>query len=150
MNTLVAAAGQTEWEATYIFDVWARVNGDDVAMLDAQIVSDYAVDSSGSIIKVIIGEHNQNSVLALLSLDQDGITTEELEGLHRIVRQSDDRVVIIGRICNTVELSAQALHTGMFTLLTSRNSVSSSFSGWRSRCRVRLSSQCQRHRCSRC
>jgi hypothetical protein len=52
---------------------------DDVAMLDSQIVSDDTVDTGAPIIQVIIGQHDQNGVFSLLSLDKDGVTSEQLE-----------------------------------------------------------------------
>ena len=64
--------------ATYVFDVGARVNGDDIAVLDAQVVSNHSVDTSRAIIKIVIGKNNQNSVLSLLALDQDSVSSEEL------------------------------------------------------------------------
>lgn len=81
------------WEflrATHVFDVRAGVDGDDVAVLDAEVVADNAVDAGLTILEIVIGENNQDSVLALLSLDQDGVATEELEGLHGVVGKGDD------------------------------------------------------------
>ena len=63
---------------TYIFDIWARVNSDNIAMLHTEVVSDHTVDTSTAIIEVIIGKDDQDGVLSLLSLDQDCVTTEEL------------------------------------------------------------------------
>lgn len=51
---------------------------DDVAMLDAEVVSDHTVYASGTIIKIIVSQNDENSVLSLLSLDQDCVTSEEL------------------------------------------------------------------------
>lgn len=66
------------------------MDGDDVAVLDAEVVADNAVDAGLTILEIVIGENNQDSVLALLSLDQDGVATEELEGLHGVVGKGDD------------------------------------------------------------
>jgi hypothetical protein len=54
---------------TYVFDVWAWVDSDDVAVLDTKVVSNHTVYTSRAIIKIIVGEDNENSVLSLLSLD---------------------------------------------------------------------------------
>lgn len=62
----------------YIFDIRARVNSDDIAMLNTEIVSDHTVHTCTPIIKLIISENNENSILALLSLDENSITTEQL------------------------------------------------------------------------
>lgn len=71
--------------ATHIFDVWAGVDGDDVSVLHAQIVADNSVDACASIVKIVVGENDQNSVLSLLALHQHSITTEELKSLHGVV-----------------------------------------------------------------
>lgn len=87
---------------THVFDVRARVNGDNVAVLDAKVVTDDTVDASLTIFEIVIGENNQDSVLALLSLDQNGVATEELERLHGVIGKSDNRVVIVGGIGDAV------------------------------------------------
>lgn len=86
---------------TYIFDIWAWVYSDNVAVLHTEVVSDHTVDTGTAIIKVIVGEDNQNGILSLLSLDQDCVTTEELQSLHGVVGQSNNRVVIVNGIGDT-------------------------------------------------
>ena len=54
------------------------MNSDDIAVLDSQVVANDSVDASRSIIEIVICEHDQDSVLALLSLDKNGISSEEL------------------------------------------------------------------------
>lgn len=41
---------------------------DDVAVLDSKIMTNNTVESSGPIIEVVIGQHDQHSVLSLLAL----------------------------------------------------------------------------------
>jgi hypothetical protein len=67
-----------EQDTTYIFDVRARVDSDDVAMLDSEIVANHSVDAGVAILKIVIGEHDQDSVFALLALDEHGVASEEL------------------------------------------------------------------------
>lgn len=55
--------------STYVFDLRACMHSDDVTMLDAEVVSDNAVHASTSIIKVIIGQNDQDSILPLLAFD---------------------------------------------------------------------------------
>lgn len=86
------------WGKAYIFDVRAGVDGDDVAVLHTQVVADNSVDASASIIEVIVGQYYQNGILALLAADKDSIATEQLELLHGVVGQGDDRVVIVGSV----------------------------------------------------
>jgi len=71
--------------ATHIFDVWARMDCDDVSMLDTEVVANHSVDASTSIIEIVIGENDQDCVLALLSLDQYCVAPEQLQRLHCVV-----------------------------------------------------------------
>ena len=64
--------------AAYIFDVWTRVDGDNVAMLDAKIISDNTIDARTAVIEIIVCKHNQDRVFSLLALDKHCISTEEL------------------------------------------------------------------------
>ena len=70
---------------TYVFDVRAWVYGDNVAVLDPQVVANNSVYPRRSIIEVVIGENDQHSVLPLLALDKYCVTAEELESLHGVV-----------------------------------------------------------------
>jgi hypothetical protein len=63
---------------THIFDVWAWVNSDNIAVFDAEIMSYDTVHTRAPIIQFIICEDNENSVLALLALHENGIATEQL------------------------------------------------------------------------
>ena len=67
-----------EFLTTYIFDIRTRVDRDDVSVLDSQVVSNNSVDTSRAIIKIIVGQNNQHGILALLSLHQDSVSSEEL------------------------------------------------------------------------
>lgn len=71
---------------------------DDVAVLHAEVVSDNSVDANTAIIKIIVGQNDKNSVLSLLSANEDCVTTEQLKLLHGVIGEGDDRVVIIGGI----------------------------------------------------
>jgi hypothetical protein len=77
------------------------VDSDNVAVLYTQVVSDHTVDTDTAIIQVIIGKDDQNGILSLLSLDQDCVTTEELQSLHGVVGQSNNRVVIVDGVSDT-------------------------------------------------
>jgi hypothetical protein len=73
------------WEDTYVFDVRARVDGDNIAVLDTQVVANNTVYPRRAVVEVVVGEHDENGVLPLLALDEDGVATEELERLHGVV-----------------------------------------------------------------
>ena len=85
---------------THVFDIRARVDRDDVAVLDTKIVADNTVQPSAAIIEIIVGQHDEHGVLSLLAPNQDCVAAEELKRLHGVVRESDDRVVIIDGISN--------------------------------------------------
>jgi hypothetical protein len=70
---------------TYVFDVGARVDCDDIAVLHPQVVANDSVYPCRTIVEIVIGKNNQNCVLALLALYEDGVTAEELERLHGVV-----------------------------------------------------------------
>lgn len=63
---------------TYIFDVGARVNSDDVAVLDTEVVADNSVDACAPVIQVVVGEHNQDRVLALFAFYEHSVSSEQL------------------------------------------------------------------------
>lgn len=88
--------------STNIFDIGASVHRDDVAVLNTEVVSHNTVDASASVIKIIICQNDQDRILPLLALDQDCVTTEELESLHSVVRKSNDRVVIVNGIGHAI------------------------------------------------
>lgn len=73
------------YRTTHVFDVRAGVHGDNVTVLDTKVVANDSVDACASIIEIIIGENDQDSILALLALDEDRVATEELESLHGVV-----------------------------------------------------------------
>jgi hypothetical protein len=62
----------------------------DVPVLDTQIVSHNTIHAGTSIIKIVIGKNDQDSILPLLAFDEHGIASEQLEGVHCIVGESDD------------------------------------------------------------
>lgn len=87
-----------EW--THIFDVGARGDGDHVTVLDSEIVADNTVDSGASLIQLLVGKDDQDRLLSLLASYKDGVTAEELEGVHGSLGQGDDAVVVIDGIGN--------------------------------------------------
>lgn len=87
-------------EQTHIFDVGARGDGDHVTVLDSEIVADNTVDSGASLIQLLVGKDDQDSLLSLLASYKDGVTAEELEGVHGSLGQGDDAVVVIDGIGN--------------------------------------------------
>lgn len=74
------------------------MHSDDIAVLHAQIVADHPIHTGAAVVEFIIGQHDEHRVSPLLAFDEHGVAAEELKRLHRVVRQSDDRVVIIDGI----------------------------------------------------
>jgi hypothetical protein len=87
--------------STYIFDIGAGVDSDDVAVLDTEVVAHNTVDTGAPVIKIVIGQDDQHCVLTLLTLHQDCVSTEELESLHGVVREGNNRVIIVNGIGHT-------------------------------------------------
>ena len=59
---------------------------------------DHAVHTDGAIVEVVVGEDDEHGVLSLLALDEDSVATEQLEGLHGVVGEGEDGVVIGGGV----------------------------------------------------
>ena len=74
------------------------MDGDNVTMLDTEVVANDTIDAGASIIQVIVCENEQDGVFPLLALDQDSVTAEELKSFHGVIRKGDDGVVIVGGI----------------------------------------------------
>jgi hypothetical protein len=76
------------------------MDGDNIAMLHTQIVANNSVQASATVVQIIVGKNDQNSVLPLLASDKDRVTTEQLESVHGVVRKGDDGVVVIDGVGN--------------------------------------------------
>lgn len=95
------------------------MDGDDVAMLDTQVVAHNAIQAAAAVIEIIITEHDQNSIFSLFAANEDSITTEQLEGIHGVVGQSNNGVVIVDGIGDPiilVSLSFQGAMTSVFLI----------------------------------
>lgn len=97
------------------------MNGDDVAVLDAKVVSDDTVETNTAVIEIIIRQHDQDGILALLALDEDGVTSEELQGIHSVVGEGDDGVIIVDGIGDAVGVSF--VHVSPITSLRIRTHI---------------------------
>jgi hypothetical protein len=60
------------------------MDSDDISQTNTNIGSNNTVDAGHAVIEIVIGEDDENSVFSLLSLDEDGITSEKTECLHRV------------------------------------------------------------------
>jgi len=74
-----------EFQITYIFDVWARMHHNDVAVLDPEVVAHNTIYPSAAIIQIVIGEDDEDGVFPLLALDQHCIASEQTKGIHGVV-----------------------------------------------------------------
>lgn len=92
-------------EYTYVFDIWARVDSDNIAVLDSQVVANDSVYPRRAIVEIVISENDEDGIFSLLALDKNGVATEELERLHGVVREGDDRVVIVDCISDAARIS---------------------------------------------
>jgi hypothetical protein len=69
-------------DALSILDIGTGVDGDDIAQTNAVVGSYNTVDTGHSVVEVIIGKNDQNGVLSLLALDENGITSEKAKRFH--------------------------------------------------------------------
>lgn len=96
---------------SYIFDIGARMNGNRVAVLNTEIMSHDTVNAGTPVIQVIICKNNQNGILAHFTPDQDRVASEKLQGLHGVIGERDNGVVIIYGIRDTCSKASQYLST---------------------------------------
>lgn len=142
-------------EETYVFDIGACMYCDNVAVLDSEIVPNHTVHPGASIIKVIVRQHDQNCILSLLAFHQDGVSSKKLQRFHGVVRESDDRVIVIDCICDAVATTSVRSNGGVYWKRKhTLGNLASSFSlVWRSLCR-RPDQWCQRrisaYKCPSC
>jgi len=94
----VGIEGVEEWDPTYIFDVRAGMDGDDIAVLDAEVVADDSVQAGAAVVELLVGQDDEHSIFPLLATDEDGVAAEEIELLHRVLGQGNDGVVIVDGI----------------------------------------------------
>ena len=69
-----------------------------VTMLDSEVVANNPVDAGAAIIELVIGKHNQHSILSLLASHEDCIPTEKLERVHGGLGKGDNAIVIVDGI----------------------------------------------------
>ncbi len=86
-------------------------------MLDAKVVSDDTVHSCATVIQIIFSQHNQDSILSLLALDENCVTAEQPQGLHGVIRETDDGIIIVDGIGNAVATCQQRAPVGSFAEL---------------------------------
>lgn len=77
------------------------MHSDHVAVLDTEVVTHNTVDAGAPVIEIVISQDDQHRVLALLALHKDCVATEELESLHGVVREGNDRVIIVNGVSHT-------------------------------------------------
>eukprot|EP00965_Chrysotila_dentata_P146995 4852757-Pleurochrysis_carterae.AAC.4 len=75
-----------------------------------QILAHALVHADLAQVAGVIGQDNANGVLATLALQEDGITTEELQFLHSLHIKRDDRVVIVGGLVDDEPVRVLLLH----------------------------------------
>lgn len=61
------------------------MNGNDVTVLHAQVVAHNSIQTTATVIKIIITKDDKDSVLSLFATNEDRITTEKLESVHGVV-----------------------------------------------------------------
>jgi hypothetical protein len=78
------------------------MNSDDIAVLDAKVMSNNTVHTCTPVIQLIISKDDQDCILAFLSFYQDSVTTKQLQSLHGVVGECNNRIIIVDGIRNPV------------------------------------------------
>ena len=52
--------------------------GNDIAVLDAEIVAYDTIHPCATIIEVVVRQHDEDCIFSLLALDKDGVAAEQL------------------------------------------------------------------------
>ena len=99
-------------EAPYVFDIGAGEDGNHVSMLDAKVVTDNAVDAGAALVKLLVGQDDEDGVLSLLATDKNGVATEKLESVHCRLGKGNNAVVIVDGIGNPSAESAYCRAAG--------------------------------------
>lgn len=80
------------------------MNGHDIAVLNSEVVANDTVHSGTAVIKIIVGQDDEDSIFSLLALNEDSIASEELQSLHGVVGEGDNGVVIVDRVGHSAGL----------------------------------------------
>lgn len=67
-------------------------------MLDSEIVADDPVDASAAIVKLFVGEDDENGILPLFATSKDCVASEQLQSFHCGFGQGNNTVVIVDGI----------------------------------------------------
>ena len=76
------------------------MNRDDITQSNTQVVTYNSVDSNSTIVNVIVHHDNKHGVFTLLSLDENSVSSKQLEAFHSVGCHGNDRVIVIHRIVN--------------------------------------------------
>jgi hypothetical protein len=71
---------------------------DDIALPCSKVIANNTTHADTSIIKAVIGQNDQEGNLPLLSFDRNRVTSEQLQSVHVILWEGDNRVVIVASI----------------------------------------------------
>ena len=78
------------------------MNSDQVTVLDTEVMPDNTVDANATVIEIVIGQHDQDGILPHLTLNQNCVTPEKLQGIHSVVGESNNGVIVVSGISDTV------------------------------------------------
>ncbi len=61
---------------THVFNVRTRVDSDNIAVLDTEVMSNHTVHTCATVVQFVISKNDEYSILALLALHKHSIATE--------------------------------------------------------------------------
>mmetsp|Transcript_36112 Transcript_36112/g.115959 ORF Transcript_36112/g.115959 Transcript_36112/m.115959 type:complete len:218 (-) Transcript_36112:132-785(-) len=82
-------------DALAVLDVRTLVDRDDVAEAHFKVLAHALIHANFAQVACVVGEHDANRVFPALSLDEHSVAPEELQLLHGLHIERDDRVVVI-------------------------------------------------------
>mmetsp|Transcript_1727 Transcript_1727/g.4031 ORF Transcript_1727/g.4031 Transcript_1727/m.4031 type:complete len:777 (+) Transcript_1727:352-2682(+) len=108
-NSLNGVVQRQDVDALPVGNIATGRDGNDVGQTDSQVLSDHLVHANVGVVAGFVRQDNANGIASLLSLDQDGVATKELELFHLGGTQANDRVVVVGSIVDN-----QPIGTALF------------------------------------
>lgn len=94
-NSSDSVVNRQDVNALSILHVRTRLNRNDVRQADTQVIAHHTIHADLLVGASIIRQHNADRLLATLSLEQNGVASEQLKLVHLGLAQTHDRVVVV-------------------------------------------------------
>mmetsp|Transcript_4607 Transcript_4607/g.6397 ORF Transcript_4607/g.6397 Transcript_4607/m.6397 type:complete len:223 (+) Transcript_4607:1885-2553(+) len=108
-NTFNRIIERKDMNSLPIWNIPTRGDCDDITQTDTKILTNHLVHPDLRVIACFICKNNTDCVPSLLSLDQNGVATKQLQLLHLGGRQTNDGVVIVGCVVDNQPIRTSLL-----------------------------------------